>query len=134
MTIQEPASHNAAEPSPPQRPRRRWSSDEKQLILRLAEDSGLSAEQVAQQHGLSVQLLLRWRQQEQEREREEAERGAAAPVGELAQARAEIARLQQLLDTTVQQNQVMAQVLAGKVPGFFETHPVPLAGVTWHKA
>lgn len=43
--------------------RRRWSQEEKQAILSEASDGGISVSEVARRHGLSRDLLFRWRRE-----------------------------------------------------------------------
>jgi transposase-like protein len=79
--------------------RRRWSSAEKEALVRRTYEPGMSVSLVARQEGVSASLLFLWRKLERQGALTAVSAGeAVVPASELAAARAEIAKLQLLTE------------------------------------
>jgi transposase len=100
----------AAPPGPDRR--RRWSTEEKQALVRESYAPGMTVSQVARKHGIGISQLFNWRKLERE--------GALAAVAagesvvsatELASARAQIAQLQRMLNKKTVEAEILKEAV-----------------------
>lgn len=92
--------------------RRRWSAQEKAVLVRRTYEPGMSVSLVARQEGVSASLLFQWRKLEREGGLTAVSAGeSVVPASELAAARAEIAKLQRILGKKTLENEILKEAV-----------------------
>ena len=92
--------------------RRRWSADQKQMLVRRTYEPGMSVSLVARQEGVSASLLFQWRKLDRQGALVAVSAGeAVVPASELAAARAEIDKLQRILGKKTLENEVLREAV-----------------------
>ena len=92
--------------------RRRWSVQEKAVLVRRTYEPGMSVSLVARQEGVAASLLFQWRRLEREGALVAVSAGeSVVPASELAAARAEIAKLQRILGKKTLENEILKEAV-----------------------
>ena len=92
--------------------RRRWSLAEKAQLVRRTYEPGMSVSLVARQEGAAASLLFQWRKLKRQGALTAVSAGeAVVPASELAAARAEIAKLQRVLDKKTLENEILKEAV-----------------------
>jgi transposase len=82
--------------------RRRWSAEEKAALVRETYEPGMNVSLVARKHGVGASQLFNWRKLEREGALTVTAGESVVPASELAAARAQIAQLQRMLSTAIE--------------------------------
>ena len=92
--------------------RRRWSPAEKQALVRRTYEPGMTVSLVARQKGVAASLLFQWRKLEPQGALTAVSAGEeVVPASELVAARAEIAKLQRILDKKTLENEILKEAV-----------------------
>ncbi len=90
---------------------RRWSPVEKAALVRRTYETGMSVSLVARQEGVNASLLFQWRKLERQGALIALSTvEAVEPESESSVARAEIAKLQQVLGKKTQESKILKEV------------------------
>jgi len=92
--------------------RRRWTSDEKKVLVRETYLPGMTVSSVARKYGIGASQLFNWRKQEREGGLTKLGTGmSAVPAAELAAAREQIAELQRMLGRKTTEAQILREAV-----------------------